>query len=187
MIRLYLWFCRMLFVARGPWVRWAPGLPCALFDFEGGCFEQLGQIRAARMRTCGCLKFETEVAEFVMAGLVPAIHVLLRNCVVEIVPIRICGDDQSNLPSARPMLNIVLALDGVSNVVKLLEVDQPFQPIPFSEAIDEAGPMFEHSANQIACYSNVEDAVRTIGQNVNVGRLPCRDTARRGWPGQARP
>src|SRR5882757_5025468 len=35
MIRLYLWFCRVLFVARGPWVRWAPGLPCALFCFEG--------------------------------------------------------------------------------------------------------------------------------------------------------
>ena len=27
---VYLWFCRVLFVARGPWVRWAPGLPCAL-------------------------------------------------------------------------------------------------------------------------------------------------------------
>src|SRR5947207_4152354 len=36
MTRLYLWFCRVLFVARGPWVRWAPGLPCALFCFEGG-------------------------------------------------------------------------------------------------------------------------------------------------------
>src|SRR5882672_6114139 len=36
MIRLYLWSCRVLFVARGPWVRWAPGLSCALFCFEGG-------------------------------------------------------------------------------------------------------------------------------------------------------
>jgi hypothetical protein len=35
MIRLYLWFCRVLSVAREPWVRWAPGLPCALFCFEG--------------------------------------------------------------------------------------------------------------------------------------------------------
>jgi hypothetical protein len=39
MIRLYLWFYRVLLVAREPWVRWAPGLPCALFDFEGGLFE----------------------------------------------------------------------------------------------------------------------------------------------------
>jgi hypothetical protein len=39
MIRLYLWFCRVLFVARGPWVRWAPGLPCALCIFEGGSFR----------------------------------------------------------------------------------------------------------------------------------------------------
>jgi hypothetical protein len=39
MIRLYLWFYRVLFVAREPWVRWAPGLPCALCCFEGGLFE----------------------------------------------------------------------------------------------------------------------------------------------------
>jgi hypothetical protein len=35
MIRLYLWFYRVLFVAREPWVRWAPGLPCALCYFGG--------------------------------------------------------------------------------------------------------------------------------------------------------
>jgi hypothetical protein len=35
MIRLYLWFYRVLFVAREPWVRWAPGLPCALMIEEG--------------------------------------------------------------------------------------------------------------------------------------------------------
>jgi hypothetical protein len=35
MIRLYLWFYRVLFVAREPRVRWAPGLPCALSVFRG--------------------------------------------------------------------------------------------------------------------------------------------------------
>jgi hypothetical protein len=36
MIRLYLWFCRVLLVAREPWVRWAPGLPCALYCERAG-------------------------------------------------------------------------------------------------------------------------------------------------------
>ena len=27
------------FVARGPWVRWAPGLPCALCLLEGGSLQ----------------------------------------------------------------------------------------------------------------------------------------------------
>ena len=35
MIGSYLWFCRVLFVARGPRVRTAPGLPCALFGYRG--------------------------------------------------------------------------------------------------------------------------------------------------------
>jgi hypothetical protein len=35
MIRLYLWFYRVLFVAREPRVRWAPGLSCAL------CFSRV--------------------------------------------------------------------------------------------------------------------------------------------------
>ena len=51
MIRLYLWFCRVLFVARGPWVRWAPGLPCALFSFRGRNENNSSDaICAARMR-----------------------------------------------------------------------------------------------------------------------------------------
>ena len=33
--------------------------------------------RAAGMRRRGCLKIESELSQFVMAGLVPAIHVLL--------------------------------------------------------------------------------------------------------------
>jgi hypothetical protein len=39
----YLWFCRVLFVARGPWVRSAPGLPCALSTFEGDVSAKLGR------------------------------------------------------------------------------------------------------------------------------------------------
>ena len=49
MIRLYLWFCRVLFVARGPWVRWAPGLPCALLLLEGVSHNDSGAIRVAGM------------------------------------------------------------------------------------------------------------------------------------------
>ena len=46
MIRLYLWFCRVLFVARGPRVRWAPGFPCALLFWRDSF---LGTIRARRV------------------------------------------------------------------------------------------------------------------------------------------
>jgi hypothetical protein len=39
--------CRLLFLLGGPWVRPAPGIPCAL-PFEGDGKAKLGQIHAAR-------------------------------------------------------------------------------------------------------------------------------------------
>jgi hypothetical protein len=39
----YLWFCRVLFVARGPWVRPAPGLPCALLFMKASKAARLGR------------------------------------------------------------------------------------------------------------------------------------------------
>jgi hypothetical protein len=44
----YLWFCRVLFVARGPWVRLASGLPCALRLEEGAIIEKTRTHRVAR-------------------------------------------------------------------------------------------------------------------------------------------
>ncbi len=103
-----------------------------------------------------------------MAGLVPAIHVLLRDYLEKIVPIRVCCNNQSDLPRSRPMLDIVLPLYGVPDIVKLLEVDEPLKSISFCKACDEARPMLEHSTDEIACHPDINDAVRMIGQNVNV-------------------
>jgi hypothetical protein len=66
------------------------------------------------------------------------------------------------------MLDVVLAVDGVTDAVKLLEIDQPLQSIPFGESVDEAGPMFEYPTDKIACHADVQNAVRTIGRNINV-------------------
>jgi hypothetical protein len=53
MIRLYLWFCRVLFVARGPWVRWAPGLPCALvFKGDEACWTSSDALRRENANVC---------------------------------------------------------------------------------------------------------------------------------------
>ena len=65
------------------------------------------------------------------------------------------------------MLDIVLALDGVTDIVKLLEVDQSLQSIPLGEAFHESGSMLIDAANKIACDADVENTVRAIGKNVN--------------------
>ena len=66
------------------------------------------------------------------------------------------------------MLDVVLALDRGSNVVKSFEMDQSLQSIPFSKAFDEARPMLKHPTDKIARYPDIQDAVRAIGQNINV-------------------
>jgi hypothetical protein len=42
MIRLYLWFCRVLFVARGPWVRAGTRPSLRPYDLRAVRFQQLG-------------------------------------------------------------------------------------------------------------------------------------------------
>src|SRR5690349_17841767 len=93
---------------------------------------------------------------------------LLRDCRIKVVPVRIHGDDLPNLPRPRPMLDVMFALDGISDVVELLEIDQPLQAVPFSKAVDESRAMFEYPADKITCHSDMQDAVRTIGQNIDV-------------------
>jgi len=86
----------------------------------------------------------------------------------EIVPIWIRGDNRSNLPSARPMLDIVLALNGCADIIKFFEIDQPLQSIPLGETIHKPGTMLKDAADKVACHPHIEDAIWTIGQKINV-------------------
>jgi len=66
------------------------------------------------------------------------------------------------------MFDIVLTLNGVADVFESFEIDQSLQSVPLGEAFDESRAMFEHSTNKIVCHPNVKDAIRTIGQNIDV-------------------
>jgi hypothetical protein len=92
----------------------------------------------------------------------------LRNYWIKVIPVRIAGDNHSDLPRARPMLDIVFALDGITDVVEFLEVNQPLQAVLLGKAIDESRAMFEDSAKEIVCHPDIKDAIWSIGQNINV-------------------
>jgi hypothetical protein len=62
----------------------------------------------------------------------------------------------------------MLALNGVADVVEPFEIDQSLQTIPLGEALDESRAMLKNPADKIVRYPNVEDDVRTIGQNIDV-------------------
>jgi len=97
-----------------------------------------------------------------MAGLVPAIHVLLRDYIVKILPTRIIGDYQPNFPGSGPMLNVMFALNSVMNILKSLEIDESLKTIAFCKTFDQPRTMFEYTANKIIVHAYVKDAVRLI-------------------------
>jgi hypothetical protein len=66
------------------------------------------------------------------------------------------------------MLDVMLALDGVAKVIKPFETDQSLQSIPLGEGFHESGAMLKHSTDEIICHPDVQNAVRTIGQNIDV-------------------
>src|SRR5258708_3600439 len=66
---------RAFFSARGPWVRWTPGLPCALLISRAACFQQLGHFRAARTRSHASLPTSSRTSE-ARSGTQPQAEVL---------------------------------------------------------------------------------------------------------------
>ena len=66
------------------------------------------------------------------------------------------------------MLHIMLALNSVTDIIKYFEIDQSLQSIPLSEAFDEPRAMLKDPTDQIIRHPNVQNAVRAIGQNINV-------------------
>jgi hypothetical protein len=66
------------------------------------------------------------------------------------------------------MLDVVLALNGVADIVEPFKIDQSLQSIPPGEPLDESRTMLKHPTDKIVRHPNLQNAVRTIGQNIYV-------------------
>ena len=66
------------------------------------------------------------------------------------------------------MLDGLLPLDRYPYVIERLVVDEALQAVSLGEAVDKSRTMFEYPANKIACHPHIEDAIRSVGQNVNI-------------------
>src|SRR5262245_42610486 len=92
--------------------------------------------------------------------------------------------DEPDLPRPRPVLDCLLALDGIANVVKVLVVDEALQSIALREPFDDAFAMLERAARQIARDAGIKNAIASIGHEVEPAAFHAIIEARRGWPGQ---
>ena len=66
------------------------------------------------------------------------------------------------------MLDIMFALDGITNIVECFEVNQPFQPVSLGEPIDKSRAMLKHPTDEIVGHPDIEDTIGSIGQKINV-------------------
>ena len=107
-----------------------------------------------------------------MPALVAGIHVFLcglsHDRVVQVIPTGIAFADRSDLPRTWPVLDRVLALDRGADVLVVLEMNEPLQAIPLGEAIDGTRAMLEYPPDKIVGHPDIENAVGTIGQDVNI-------------------
>jgi hypothetical protein len=77
-------------------------------------------------------------------------------------------DDLSNLPCALPMLDIVLQLDSGLNVIECFKIDEVGQSMSLGKSFDISRAMFGHAPDKIVRDADVEDAIRSVGQKVDI-------------------
>jgi hypothetical protein len=53
------------------------------------------------------------------------------------------------------MLDGSLALNGIANVVKMLDVNQPLQPVAFCKSLDQSFTVFVGAQRQVACDADI--------------------------------
>ena len=85
------------------------------------------------------------------------------------------------------MLYGFLTLDGISDFVEVLQINQSLQAMTPSKSINKSFPMLEGAPLQVACDAGIQDAVASIGHKIKPATPHDPTKTRRGWPGQARP
>ena len=66
------------------------------------------------------------------------------------------------------MFDVVLTLDCILDGLESFEMDEPFRPISSGKTFDKSGAMFKYSTDEVVCYADVKNAVRTICKDVNI-------------------
>jgi hypothetical protein len=101
-----------------------------------------------------------------MAGLVPAINVLLQQDrqllptpsnqrLIQIMPFGVHGHYKPYFPGSGPMFDAAFALNGRPNIVVKFKPDEPLEAVALCEPLDETVPMFERPSQHVARHAGV--------------------------------
>ena len=69
------------------------------------------------------------------------------------------------------MFDIMLTLNRGADVFKSFEIDQALQFMLFGETVHTPGAMLEYSAHKVTRDADIENSVRSIGQDVDVAAI----------------
>lgn len=94
-----------------------------------------------------------------------------RQPVVEILPHRILLQDQGDFPGARPVLQVLLSLNGISDILVPLYPNEPFKAVFPGEAIGNARAVLPSAARDIAGDADIQSPIWTVGDNVDPSTL----------------
>jgi hypothetical protein len=86
----------------------------------------------------------------------------LVEVLVQIAPIPVGLQDQTDFPGSEIVLHVFLALDRVADVLEELGVNEALQAIALRETLHQALAMFPGPAGEVAGDAGVEDAVRAL-------------------------
>ena len=86
---------------------------------------------------------------------------------VQIVPRRVVIADEVQLPFSLPRLELLLAADGLLNVVEAFEMDQTGDIVFFYEFGALAGAVLVDASNNVTRHADVERAVGLAGEDVD--------------------
>jgi hypothetical protein len=89
------------------------------------------------------------------------------QALVQVVPVRIDGLDQFQLPPALPFFQARLAVNGESDVVKLFIIHQHFHGILPRESGDQALAMLPNPPGEIVRDANIERSVPLAGEDLH--------------------
>src|SRR5438034_1522550 len=92
----------------------------------------------------------------------------LRKFIDQVLPFDIDILNQLDLPPTLPFLEQRLAVDSSVDAVKDLKIHQVSDAVPLRKSFKHTFTMLPDAVDQIACHANVECAVATACENVDV-------------------
>ena len=106
---------------------------------------------------------------------------------IEVIPVWVSLLDQLDLPRAVPALQLLLALNGGTNLTKVFEIDETSHTLFLGEPLRQLFSMLVEAPDKIVRHADIERAAKTARQNIDVidALTHTATLVATGWPGQA--